>query len=452
MKDRKHAAPLFLRRALLLILALVLALSLPLTEISAHYDEGTAAGADENSWQLQMEIQQDACYVFDLERGSILFEKNAREERRGPLAVNLMLALLALENLDSQISLTVSQDAAELSQRENILAVTLEAGARVKPDYLLYALFLYDSKAAGRVLGEALYEDNEKLLESMNNRARGLGMDKTRYYSSYKKSIDAYTSLSDIGRLITQAYANKKFAEIFQTQSLTYLQDGNMPSILENRLYSAWTWSNDRIKGGMLAGDSSVNSLAFSAEGEDYTIIVLSANPRSAMIRNQDMINQAIRESIDVIDAVFAYYEKAVLVRRGEHCKDIVQQDGITISLNYLDTAYYLRPQGRSDYRPSLQLSVSDTIPLPVIAGERLGQMIFTMPDSTRYAVNVGSSRDIYSRNSTLDGMMNAIRSYPQITHLVMILVLLFAVIFIYRLFNFFVKRILLLHQERRRK
>ena len=410
----------------------------------------TTPGENPSDWQLQMDIAQDACYVFDLERNGVLFEKNAGEQRRGPLAVNIMLSLLALENLDSSIPLTVSREISDLSSEENILALRFDAGTRYKPDYLLYALLLYDSGAAAKMLGEALYEDTEKLVESMNKRARAIGLDKTDYFTRDGEKVEAYTSLSDLGRLMALAYSNKTFLDIFRTQSVTYVQDNTLPSILENRLHSAWTWSNDLIKGAVLAGDKSINTMAFQADGPDYSIIVLTASNRTPMIRNQDLINASIREVIDIIEAVFDYYEKSVLVRRGEHCKDIVQQDGITISLNYLDTAYYLRPQAAADYTPTLQLSVSDTITLPVIAGQRLGQMTFIMPDSTRYVVNVGSAKDIFSQNSTLDSMLSAIRDYPEVLRLASVLLVLLILIALIKTINYFVRRLILYRQERR--
>lgn len=440
----------------LLILIVTLGLLLPQffcpAGLSAeNVQPPTADEPAEPDWRLHKTIQQDACLVYDLERNGVLFEKNAREQRRGPLAVNVMLALLTLENLDENIALTVSQEIADLSMAENILAINLTAGARYKPDYLLYALMLYDSKAAARMLAQAISEDTAKLVEMMNDRARSIGLDKTKFYKGRNDQIESYSSLSDLGRLMSQAFSNKKFVNIFQTQSFTYIQDGVRPGVLENRLYSAWTWSNDLIKGAAFAGDNSVNSMAFEAIGPDYSIMVLCTSARSPAIRNQDLINHSIREAIDITEAVFAYYEKAVLVRRGEHCKDIVSRDGITISLAYLDTAYYLRPQGRSDYRPSLQLSVSDNISLPVIAGQRLGQMTFTMPDSTRYVVNVGSTKDIFSQNSTLDSMLSAIRNYPEILQLVVVLTLILGGVALYHLLSYFLKRLLLFRQERRR-
>lgn len=433
----------------------------PSTAVTTPAASSTSEGPDYETgnqddqpfvWQPPFEVEHDAYYVFDLERGGTLFEKNSRMKRQGPLAVNTMLALLALENLDNKIALTVSREIAERSKNENILNIELRAGSKYSPEFLLHSVLLYDSKAAARVLAEALAEDMAALADNMNRRARVLGMDNTEFMTTISGELSAYSNLADLARLMQQTVSMSTYNKIFQTKSDIYFQADQQPIYLENRMSYAWTWSNNLIKGSSLARAGLTYTIAYTASGPDYSIMVLQTSTAKSASTNSDLITSAVWEAFDIMEAVFEGYARTVLVTRGAHCTDIVQQDGITVTLVYLDTVYYIRPIGAADFEPALQLSVSEVLPLPIEEGERLGQMIFTLPDQSRYVVNVGSDRDILTHNTTLEKILSTAREYQQIVIIALILAALLIIVGIIKLVSIIIRRIVLSKQDRLRQ
>ncbi len=373
-----------------------------------------------NSWQPEVTTEEEAYYVFELDRGNTLFEKEAQVLRQGPLSVNIMLAVQSLENLDNKIPVTISQGVADRSRSENILAIDLRAGEKYSPEFLLYSVLFYDSKASAQALMEALAENTETLATRMNDRARVLGMDQTNYVVT-GDGIRANSTLADLAVMMRQAMGIERFRNIMLAKSQIFLQDVPKAAMLENRMAYAWSFTNNRFYGALLAKDSYIYTTVYLSRGDDYSICILQSSSHNPNFPDPELIAMAVAEAVVVAEAVYAGYERTRLVARGEHCKDIVQQDGITVHLVYLDSVYFLKPLA-GDFQPTLQLSVSDTIPLPILADERLGQMTFTMPDNSRYVVNVGSNEDIFSQNTTLERLLTAMRDYSEIMTLVIVL------------------------------
>ncbi len=427
-----------------LLAPLFLATSLMASEVSTPGDE-------EKRWQPVIATEQDSYFVFDMERGGVLFEKKSTVVSQSPMALNVMLALLALENLDFSRPITISEDVAALSSSENILAVQLTAGLKYSPEFLLYSVMLYDSRAAAKALAEGLADREETLVAQMNQRARSIGMDRTEFsVTSGGSTMRANSTLQDLGLLMMQALSNSSFKQIFQTKSVIVTENMPKPAFLENRMKNAWTYSNDLFTGSALAKDTYVYTTSYLAEGADYSICILQGSTYTPGASDYELINPALREAVSVAEIVFASFERTLLVSRGERYGTIVQQDGITVDLVYLDNVYVLRPTGDVDFEPELLPSVSSNIPLPVEQGEVLGQITFVMPDGSRYIAAVGSEQDIFSQNSLLERMLIATRDYSDILILVLILAAILLIVVVVKVLAWAIRTVIL-HQQSRR-
>lgn len=390
-----------------------------------------------NPWQLNFKSNHDNYYVIDLNKNSTLFAQNAEEEIPAHLAQNLLLALLVVERLDPNLSLTVSQENQVLSKLENIYTVRLEAGKRYTLDYLLYSLIFYDSKAVFYVLAEAIAEDNNALADVFNDRARSLGMDSTEFTARDKRLVDGQSSLKDLSRLLLHTMSSNKLASIIKADSEVVLNTGiGRGSVLENRMRQAWVLSMNQIYGATIANSSRSFTAAYFAkipEGQ-YDILIIQNSHISNQMRLQDSISHAIREAYRMVQEIEVFFERVTLVNRGDHVRSIVQQNGVEIDLIYLNTIEYLRPRNAEEFTPQMQLSVSNEIPLPISANQTLGQMVFTMPDGTRYSANVGSKSDIVSDNNLVSWLITQVKTYPDIVRIIKIL---FAVTIILLIANF---------------
>ncbi len=420
---------------------------LPITEDPEDPEE------EAGSWQPSLETTEDLYYVFDLERGGVLFEKGSEEVRQSPQVLTVMLSLLVLENIDLSRPLLISDEVASLSTSENILAVQLSAGLRYSPEFLLYSVLLYDSKAATRALAEALAGQEQTLLERMNQRARSIGMENTSFLLSGQgtgATIRANSTLQDLGLLMMQALSNTRFRQIYKTKQVIYTENMPRPAFLENRMKNAWAYSNDLFTGAMLAKDTFVYTTSYLAEGPDYSICILQGSTYTPNVSDYELLNPALREAVSVAELVFSSYERTLLVARGQRYGTIVQQDGITVELVYLDNVYTLRPSGQVDFEAELLPSVSANIPLPVEQGEVLGQVTFILPDGSRYMVAVGSPEDIFSQNTVLEQMLVAIRDYPEIVALAAMLAVILIVTVVVKVLVWALRTAILRRQTRR--
>lgn len=426
---------------------LVLALLLSCSTSFSLFALGKADDESVPPWIMQSHTMQDSYYIFDRQKQNTLFEKDSARVRPEPLSRNLLLLLVVTDRLDSNIQLTVSQDSADLSLQENIMGIRLKAGQRYPLEYLLYGLGFYNSEAVFDVLADAVAEDPAGLVKLLNEKARSLGLGNTEVKLSADQRPEAWTNLPDLGQLLLQALASNRLSTVFQEKSkIFFLEKEEAGSYMENRLSSAWTWSSNRIKGAFNATGNETSTSAYLSDvpNQNFDILILQSSHVPSDVRTQDIISQGVKEAYSLVEQISTFYELVPLVRRGEHCRTIVQQDGVEIQLVYLDDVYYIRPVSLRDFRPETRLSVPTLINLPINRGDRLGQMSFTMPDGTRYTVAVGASEDILSDNSILGRFMEQVKSYPQLAKLVILLAFLLLLVFIIRLIVVTVRRILI--------
>lgn len=439
MKYKKYLSPSLAASIILFIFTMTMALSM-LFLTTSLYATDNRVNTDEttNPWHLSTSTTQENYYVIDLQKNSVLYDKNARQTIKASITSNILLALLAYERLDENVPITVSNENANVSQAENIFQVNLQAGSRYSLDFLVYSLFFYDSNAVFHVLSEALTQDNRSLVNLFNERARSIGMDATLFRTSGSKGVAGETTLVDASRLIIHALSSDKLSSVFRSKGEIVLSDNSSSGgyLLENRLRDIWTLSFDTINGASFAMESNSYTAFYLATipNGNYNVLILQSSQKASDLRTPNLITQIIREAYRLVSEIGEQFELADLVTRGGHVRTIVQKDGVEVNLIYLDRVQYLRPRSLTEFRPQMQLSVSTDLPLPIQQNQVLGQMTFTMPDGTRYVANVGSAEDIYSENNVLSWVMEQLRAYPEIIKLIQILFVLFISILLMKL------------------
>ena len=141
-------------------------------EINSH-------NANDN-WTLDYTTEFDNYYVFDNLNRSQLYKKNELIEREDPLALNILISLLAIETLEINTPITISNETAMKSAQENLSNIILNAGSKYEVQFLVYATLFYDSKAALEALTLSLSKSVESFQTLVNSRLRNLNMDNSK--------------------------------------------------------------------------------------------------------------------------------------------------------------------------------------------------------------------------------------------------------------------------------
>lgn len=152
--------------------------------------------------------------IVDENTGTIL-TKSAYKDRV-PIAstTKIMTAMVALENYDTEEVATISSEAANQIGADAFLIT----GEKIKIIDLLNALLIKSGNDSAYAIAEHMNGTGEtgvsKFVEKMNEKAKALGMNDTKYEDPAGLNATGYSSAYDLYLVTRYALKNEKFAQI----------------------------------------------------------------------------------------------------------------------------------------------------------------------------------------------------------------------------------------------
>ena len=164
-----------------------------------------------------------AMLLLEADEGIVLAQKNA--DVRLPMAstTKVMTALVALETLSLDATVTVPHEAVGTEGS----SIYLFEGEQITVRTLLYALMLSSANDAAVALAIAAAGSVDAFVALMNERAEALGLIDTHFCNPHGLHDEQhYTTAQDLARLYAAAMKNATFAEITSTARYTAPQSG----------------------------------------------------------------------------------------------------------------------------------------------------------------------------------------------------------------------------------
>lgn len=153
--------------------------------------------------------------LIDAVSGKILYAKNAGEIMAPASTTKIMTAILALEYLPLDKTVTICSEAA--SQEGSSMALQKNEKKTVRE--LLYGLMLVSGNDAATALAEAVAGTEAKFAALMTQKAHQLGMNNTQFKNaSGLPARGHYSTASDLAILTQYAMRNGNFAKIVSTK------------------------------------------------------------------------------------------------------------------------------------------------------------------------------------------------------------------------------------------
>jgi D-alanyl-D-alanine carboxypeptidase (penicillin-binding protein 5/6) len=162
-------------------------------------------------------VQSESAILIDADTGRMLYGKNENNRAYPASTTKIMVALLALENLQLDETVTASASALSLlpSGHTNI---GILAGESLSVRQLLYAMMLSSAGDAANVLAERISGSVDEFVKLMNQRALELGMTSTNYMNASGAHDEYhYTTAADMAILAREVMKNDAFREIVAT-------------------------------------------------------------------------------------------------------------------------------------------------------------------------------------------------------------------------------------------
>ena len=163
------------------------------------------------------DVRAEAAIIYNPETGEVLWENHSKDQRSIASITKVMTALVFLESgapLDQEVTVQRS-DVAHAS------TTYIRAGYKLTAEDLLNLLLVGSDNAAARALARVSPMGYDGFIESMNNRAKLMGLTSTTYADPSGLLAENVSSAYDLARLIAFAAGDERVGEIMRKSSYT---------------------------------------------------------------------------------------------------------------------------------------------------------------------------------------------------------------------------------------
>lgn len=168
----------------------------------------------------QPALSAQSAILLSAETGTVLYEKNASQQRGMASTTKIMTALLALEfaaeQNDPPVTVTDEMIAVEGS------SMGLQSGDVLTLTNLTAGMMLTSGNDAANAIALTLTRTQEDFAEQMNRRAQALGLTDTHFVTpSGLDDAAHYSTAYDLAQLTRTALQNEAFADIVSQRSMS---------------------------------------------------------------------------------------------------------------------------------------------------------------------------------------------------------------------------------------
>ena len=169
----------------------------------------------------ELQLASQTAVLMDADTGVVLYEKNMHDTMYPASITKIMTAMLAIQNLEPEQVLTVSQTAVNAVPRTSS-HISLQAGERLTVRDALYAIGMESANDAANVLAEAVSGSLEAFAEEMTRQAQALGAMNTHFANANGlPDSQHFTTAYDMALITAAALKQEGLATYFSTVNYT---------------------------------------------------------------------------------------------------------------------------------------------------------------------------------------------------------------------------------------
>lgn len=208
------------------------------------------ANAEAINFTLKGTLYSDSALIVNLDCDTIIHEKNAdKKQLPGPL-VNIMTAVVCMENCtDLTQEITIDEDVYSYLYNteypDDLRYGNILDGDVLTYNDLLYAMMLTSSVEAAETIAHNIGGgDTAVFVEMMNTKAAELGMDSTNFTNATGMyNAEQYTTARDMMILTQYALEMSHFEDICST----YVYEPSVPNFDRHPIEENWRWFHSNI-------------------------------------------------------------------------------------------------------------------------------------------------------------------------------------------------------------
>ena len=320
--------------------------------------------------QPPMELTTPSAMLVEAGGGTVIFEKNADEQRQAASVTKLMTILICLEKIKAgeialQDEVTISPEAAGQIGSQALL----DAGAVYTLETLLHATIIASANDAACAIAEHIAGTEAAFADMMNTRAQELGMTNTLYTNATGLPDDQqHTTARDVAALACEVCRHPEYfahASVWM-DTLTHPSGRTTDLTNTNRLVRFYDGC-DGLKTG--SADASKYCLAATAEKNGMRLI--------AIVLGTPVSQTRFDEARAMLDHGFASYRRVTVLNRGDGLNQSVKvkmgmQDEVGAAAGN-GVSMLIRPG--QEKQLSLEVELPAEVQAPVRQGDALGMI-----------------------------------------------------------------------------
>ena len=342
--------------------------------------------SDDTITNNSLMLESGSACLIDQNTGLVLYDHNMHEQLRPASVTKIMSLLLIMEALDSgRISLTdqvpCTEDAAAMGGSQ----IWLDVRETLTVDEMLKAICVVSANDCVVAMADYLEGSQEAFVAKMNEKAKELGMNDTCFKNCHGIDEDGHvTSSYDIAIMSRELLVNHPSITNYTTIWMDTLRDGKSSLVNTNKLvrnYSGCT--------GLKTGSTSLAlyNLSASATRNNLSLIAVIMRAPTSAIR--------FSEAQKLLDYGFNNYSVTSFGNKGDIIKEVQVNKGTSKTINaVLESDAKILTKKSNNNEISQEIILDDVINAPIIQGQKLGEIKYSINGSVVSTVNLIADKD----------------------------------------------------------
>ena len=166
------------------------------------------------------ELKSGSAIIYCKNTGEKVYAKSEKKKFAPYSLTKLMTAILVTQKLSLDAKVTISAEAAKLSNQEK--GIQLKEGEILTVDQLLHAMLIMSDNGAAYALGEAVSGSMDEFIKLMNETSKNIGCKDTLFATPNGLIDDVsaeHTTASDFLEIAKVAFANKTISKVSGTKN-----------------------------------------------------------------------------------------------------------------------------------------------------------------------------------------------------------------------------------------
>ncbi len=323
-------------------------------------------------------ILAETAIVIDAKTGQVLYDKNMDEQREPASTTKVITALLALENLD--INQTVTIDA-ETPFTEGSRVYLLE-GENIRVEQLLYALLLESANDAAVALGKEISGSIPAFADRMNKKAAELGAKNTHFVNPNGLHEEGHlTTAYDLAMIAKEAMKNEEFRKLVTAYRYvipaTNKQDTRYLYNTNRLIYDEKTkvLVNGAQRAAKYEGSTGIKTGYTSHAGGCLVAGAIRGDTELISVVMKSTDEGRFADSIALLDYAFENYKSIKTMDAGTILGEIPVKQGTErkVQVVALEDVYATLPMEASDSVVNTKIILDNKVRAPIAKGQKVG-------------------------------------------------------------------------------